>query len=216
MLKIDFHIHTKEDLEENISYTAKELITRAAKLGFDVLSITNHQSVCFNADLKRYAKKKGILLIPGVEEKINGMDVLILNPPKRYELKTFEDLKKIKNKNCLIIAPHPFYVFGSLGQKLIKYSNLFDAIEYCHYYLTFFNPNKKAVKAAKKLGLPLIGNSDAHRPWQFNTTFSYIDSEKNISSIFEAIRNNKIKIKTKPLRIRRFLEVLFLKGINRY
>ncbi|MFC1728357.1 PHP-associated domain-containing protein [Nanoarchaeota archaeon] len=215
MLKADFHIHTKEDPEENIAYSAKELIDEASKLGFDVLSITNHCDVYFNESLKRYAKKKRILLIPGVEEKIEGQDVLILNPPKKYNLKKFEDLKKL-GKTSLVIAPHPFYLFSSVGKNLIKHKDVFDAVEYCHYYLRFFNLNKKAERIAKKLKLPMVGTSDAHRLWQFNSTFSYIDAKKNISSIFEAIRKNKVKIKTKPLKLRKFLEVLFSRSLNRY
>lgn len=202
-------MHTAEDTSEEISHTAEELINRASKLGFNVLSITNHDVVFFNNDIKRYAKKKGILLIPGVERRIKGMDVLIINPPKNYKINTFKELEKIKNKNVLIIAPHPYYVLHSLGNKLIEHEHLFDAVEYSHFYLRFFNySNNKAVKVAKEFKKPIIGNSDTHKLWQFNTTFSHIDADKNINSIFKAIRKNKIKINSKPIPLAEFLETL--------
>jgi len=65
-LKTDLHIHTAEDPRDNISYSARDMIDRAGELGFDVLSITNHNVVTYDEDLAAYAKKKGILLIPGI------------------------------------------------------------------------------------------------------------------------------------------------------
>ncbi len=216
MLKTDFHIHTAEDKKHSIKYDAKELIMYASKLGFKVLSITNHDFVCFSDELKKYAKSKGILLIPGVEKEIEGKHILIINPPKKCEISKFEDIEKIKNENCLIIAAHPFHIFHSVGNKLIKYKNLFDAAEICHFYTKFFNPNLFTIKISKKLNIPLIGNSDSHYLWQLNSTYSHIDAEKNVDSIFEALRKNKVIIRTKPLRMSRFLQVLFMKGLRKY
>lgn len=215
MLKTDLHIHTSEDKKDYVSYSAKEIIEYASGLGFDVLAITHHDSVFFNEDLKRFAKKRGILLIPGIEKDIEGAHILILNPPRNLKIKKFEDLGKIRNKNCLIIPSHPFYPIQSIGNRLIKYKHLFDAIEYCHFYLRFFNLfNKKAKKASKRLKIPLIGNSDAHHLWQINSTFSYIDAKKEINSIFEAIRKNKIRLHTRPITILRFLEIIFSEFIK--
>ena len=66
MLKADLHIHTKEDPHDNIGYSAKQLIDHAAKLNFDVISITNHDTSSYTEELAEYAKLKGILLIPGI------------------------------------------------------------------------------------------------------------------------------------------------------
>ncbi|MBU2440759.1 MAG: hypothetical protein KKA43_00330, partial [Nanoarchaeota archaeon] len=142
MLKADFHIHTREDPYDKylISYTAKDLIRFAAKKGFEVLSITNHESVYFNKVIYDYAKKKGILLIPGAGAKIEGKHVLLINITNDdlKKIKIFEDLKKLKD-SALIIAPHPFFIKKScLGIKLEKYIDYFDAVEYSHYYMKMF------------------------------------------------------------------------------
>ena len=68
-LKADLHLHTRER-DRFIAYDARDLIDRAARSGFQVLSITNHDAVTFSADLEGYAWWSGILLFPGVEMTI--------------------------------------------------------------------------------------------------------------------------------------------------
>ena len=213
MLKADLHIHTKEDLLDYyvIKYNAKQLIDRAARLGFEVLAITCHEKVVFNDDLKKYAARKGILLISGIEKKIEGSHILIYNVKQEEidKINKLDDLNMLRRKNTLIIAPHPFFIKDSIGKKLLKYIDFFDAIEYSHFYLNFFNIlNKRAVKIAKKYNKSLIGTSDAHRLYQFNKTYSLIDSKKDINSVINAIKNGKVKLVTKPLKFLQFLKIL--------
>lgn len=113
MLKVDLHIHTNEDIHDSyIKYNAKQLIDHASKLKFDVISITNHDTFIFSKELAEYAKEKGILLIPGIEIRIEGKEVLLYNftEDQIKQIKTFEDLRKLKNKSKLIVAPHPYFI----------------------------------------------------------------------------------------------------------
>lgn len=118
MLKCDFHMHTREDPihRDMIPHTAKQLIDCAASLKYDVLAITNHMKVCQTPELGKYAKKKGILLIPGAEIRVEGKDVLVygITNEQIAKIKSFKDLKKVP----LVIAPHPYHIIGaSLGKK---------------------------------------------------------------------------------------------------
>ena len=200
MLKADFHIHTKEDPHDQwIKYSARDMINHAAKLGFEVLSITNHHKIHYSKNLSDYAKQKGILLIPGVETHINGKEVLLLNARKPDTLKDFSDLDRLRKENIVAIAPHPFYQTSAcLGKELLRNIQYFDGIEYSHFYLNQFNFfNKKALEIAKKYNKTLVGTSDMHRLFQMGYTFSLVDSEKNIDSILESVRKNNIELKTK-------------------
>ena len=204
-LKIDFHIHTAEDIAEIVAcrtglIPAKNFIDLAVKNNYDAISFTHHGILLNDPLIFEYAKEQGILLIPGVEAFINKMHVLMINYSKSIFINTFEDLKKHKNEELLIIAPHPYYMASiCLGSYLEKHIELFDAIEYCHYYYKIFNLNRKALRIAKKYNKPIIGNSDAHHPMQFGTTYSYIHAEeKSIPAIFSAIRNGKIEYVSHP------------------
>jgi len=217
-LKADLHIHTNEDTFEKIRYSAKELIDLASQKGFDVLSITNHEMVTFNRELEEYARRKGILLIPGVEPVIQGKDILIYNLPD-YEpgtIKTFEDLKRYKGDYTLIIAPHPFFPSPrSLLSLFQEAAPALDAIEYCHHYTRRVNFNRKAVQKARELNLPLVGSSDAHLLTQLGTTYSLIASEKEVNAVIRAIKEKKVEVVTRPLDFRHAVDVwvqLFRQG----
>jgi len=222
MLKSDFHAHTNL-IQKHSELSPKQLIDLAVKHKYDVITITEHAFLNFwfklkyypNAvktydHIKNYAKKKGILLIPGIETFVEGREILLINFNKKPKKFTFDDLYELKNENVLIVAPHPFYGKKKcIGDKIIEHIKLFDAIEYCHLYCNFINPNKKAVEIAKKYKKTLLANSDAHFPYHLNLQSSLLDCNKNKDSILEAIRKNKVKIETKPMPTS-----LFIKEIN--
>lgn len=217
MLKADLHIHTKEDPYDTINYSAKELIDLAIKKNYDIIAITLHNKLFWDNDLYSYANKRGLLLIPGAEIEINKKHVLIYPKNINFDIKkirTFSDLKKYKKEFGLIIAPHPFFKTKQcLGKYLIKYIELFDAIEYSHFYTKLFNLNKKAVKIAKKYKKPLIGNSDSHFKFQFEITYTLIDAKKNKKAInrndiYKLIKEDKVIVKTKPLNLLLFIKII--------
>jgi predicted metal-dependent phosphoesterase TrpH len=200
-LKADLHIHTSEDPVDCVGYTAKELISRAADEGFEVISITNHHRVTFNQDLLSYAEERGILLIAGIEMTIHGRHVLVLNPPSYGMCSDFFSLSKLRRPETLIIAPHPYFPgITSLNGHLLKQLNLFDALEYSHFYSSMINFNQRAVKVSQSFGLPLVGTSDAHFLSQLGVTYSLIYAEKSLEAVFAAIRQNKIRVITRPLK----------------
>ena len=200
-LKADLHLHTAEDPLDRVRYSAKELISKAADENFDVISITNHHQMTFNHDLHSYARERGILLIPGVEMTIQRRHVLVLNPPQDRMCSDFLSLSKLRRPETLIVAPHPYFPGTySLNGYLLKHRNLFDALEYCHFYSSMINFNQRALEVCQSFGFPLVGNSDAHFLSQMGTTYSLIYAEKNLNSIFAAIRGNRVEVVTRPLK----------------
>ncbi|MES0363693.1 MAG: PHP-associated domain-containing protein [Desulfobacteria bacterium] len=204
-LKCDLHLHTSEDPRHNLDYSAKELIEEASKKGYQVVSITNHNTVTYDQKLADFAHSKGILLIPGVEATVLGKHVLIYGVDgmdEKWDKLTFFDLKRLKAKGAFIVAPHPFYPnYNCLGNLLERFSALFDAVEYSHLYTKKLNFNLKAQNFAKSKGMPLLGLSDSHSLKQLDYTYTLIDSEKDMSSIFEAIRKSRTTIITRPARL---------------
>ncbi|MFB3887193.1 MAG: PHP domain-containing protein [Thermodesulfobacteriota bacterium] len=199
-LKADLHLHTAEDPHDRVIYTAKELISKAAEEGFEVLSITNHQRLTFNKNLSSYARERGILLIPGMEVSIRKRHVLLLNPPAGKTFSDFSSLFGLRRPDSLVIAPHPYFPNPrSLNGLLLKHLKFFDAIEYCHFYSPRLNFNQKAIALSESRGLPLVGNSDTHFLSQLGTTYSLIYAKKDPEAIFAAIRANHVEVITRPL-----------------
>ena len=171
-VKADLHIHTSEDPMDEIDYSATELVERAQKLGFRVLAVTLHDAVFDDLLVFAQAQALGILLISAAELRIDGADVVLLNI-SRVEaagLRSFEDLRRLRaarGKTLLTFAPHPFYrLGGSIGHRIETYLDCFDAIEHCHFHVPFLNPNKIAVRLARRVGKPVLATSDTHR-WKF-------------------------------------------------
>jgi hypothetical protein len=209
VLKADLHLHTREG-EAFIAYDARGLIDRAAQGGFQVLSITNHDTLTFSEDLATYAGDRGVLLIPGLEATIEGRHVLLYNvdiPPER--IRTFADLRRLKGPEWLVVAPHPFFPGPtSLRGRLLEELDLFDAIEFCHFYTRPIDFNRRAVRFAREVGLPLLGSSDSHLIQQFGTTYSLIEGEMTLASVLTAIKKGDVTVVTRPLTLLEWTRIL--------
>src|SRR5215212_7700197 len=85
-IKIDLHIHTLHDAV----FDRKEVFADAAAMG--------------------------ILLIPAVEVRLLGADVIVLNVTAEEiaQVRNFDDVRRLRARrgnSILTVAPHPFYIF---------------------------------------------------------------------------------------------------------
>ncbi len=202
-LKVDFHTHTADDPEETIRYSSRELIDKAQRLGFDAICITNHNAVSADGYLRDYASERDIVLIPGVEIDIRGKHVLVINAREDIlKASSFDDLRRLRTPECLVIAPHPYFPgTSSLRGKMWKNIDIFDAIEFSWFYHRYINFNAFAVRMAAKRGLPVIGTSDCHSLSRFGRTYSLVEAEKDAGSIVEAVRAGRVEIVASPLNL---------------
>jgi predicted metal-dependent phosphoesterase TrpH len=199
MIKIDLHIHTGEDPEDGLRYPATAIVDRAVALGFGAIAVTLHDKVLDDERVFEYARGCGLLLIRSVESRIEGGDVLLFNVTQREAegIRLFDDLRAFKRErgdDFLVVAPHPFYpVHHSLGKKLERHIELFDAIEYSSIHLPVYNPSRRAQKLAEKYNKPIVASSDAHNLWMFGRHYTLVDAEPTIPAIFRAIRENQVQ-----------------------
>jgi predicted metal-dependent phosphoesterase TrpH len=205
-VKIDLHIHTLDDPKDAVDYSAHQLLERARSLGFGVLAITLHDAVFARKEVYADAAAMGILLIPAAEVRLCGADVIVLNviSEEVAELKSFEDLRQLRARrgsSIFTIAPHPFYVFGgSIGARFFKEVDCFDAIELCHFHKGFFNPNRRAEKAARQFDKPLIATSDAHQLHAFGHHYTSIQvpAALTVENVLAALRSGPLRITSPP------------------
>ena len=193
--KIDLHTHTLDDpMDPHVWHTAHELIDKALEHGFTALAITLHTRQFESEDIRAYAAERGILLLSGVEQDVEGCHVLLINFPCEVAdgIHTFAELRDAKlvwGDRGLIVAAHPFYPNDiCLKEKLFEHADVFDSVEISGFYHRFWNPNQKARDAARQLGLPLIGNSDTHTLEQFGTTWTEVESESTPEAIVTALK----------------------------
>src|SRR5881392_3834503 len=205
-IKIDLHIHTLDDPKDAVDYSAHQLLERAHSLGFGVLAITLHDAVFDRPEVFADAAAMGILLIPAAEMRLEGADVIVLNVNNEEiaQLKTFNDLRRVRahrGDSIFTIAPHPFYVLGgSIGSRLFREIDCFDAIEICHFHKGLFNPNRRAAKVARRFGKPLVATSDAHRLDAFGRHYTNIPrpAELTFENVLTALRSERITLTSPP------------------
>ena len=216
-VKVDLHIHTLDDPKDAVDYSAHQLLERAASLGFRVLAITLHDAVFDRKEVFADAAAMGILLIPATEVRLEGADVIVLNVTSEEvaQLKNFDDLRRLhaqRGNSIFIIAPHPFYVLGgSIGARLFKEIDCFDAIELCHFHVGLFNPNWRAKRVASRFGKPLIATSDAHRLHAFGQHYTSIPMPPalTVENVLAALRNGPLRLTSPPCGFTDLLSAIY-------
>ena len=204
MLKADLHTHSSEDPVDLIPYDARALVDRAAALGYTALAVTLHDRQLDLAALAPYARERGIVVVPGIERTIRGKHVLLLNFPaaQAESVADFDELRRLKAKTAgLVIAPHPFFPHPtSLGRyALDAYPDLFDAVELNAFYTRQLDFNRRGLSWARNRDKPVVGNADVHRLRQLGRTFSLVESDPDPAAVCEAIRRQRVSVRTEPL-----------------
>jgi predicted metal-dependent phosphoesterase TrpH len=203
VLKVELHAHTDRDPLDDIAHSTRDLIDRAAALGYQALAITLHNRYYDPADDAAYARARGLVLIPGIERSIHHRHVLLLNfPPACADVRGFEDVAALKqsSSNGLVVAPHPFYPIPSaLHEDLERHADLVDAVEVNSMYTRLVNFNRRAILWARAHGKPLVGNTDLHLLDQMGTTWTAVDAEPDADAICAAIRAGRAEVRTEPL-----------------
>jgi predicted metal-dependent phosphoesterase TrpH len=216
-IKIDLHIHTLDDPKDALDYSAHELLERAKSFGFRVLAITLHGAVFDRSEVFSDAAGMGILLIPAAEVRLEGADVIVLNvnAAEIESLRDFNDLRKLRERRgrtIFTIAPHPFYVLGaSMGEKLLEEIDCFDAVELCHFWSRFFNPNRRAIEVATRFKKPLIATSDAHQLHAFGSHYTSIPRPPalTIDNILAALRQGPLRLTSPPCSLADLASTIF-------
>src|SRR5205809_7960818 len=216
-IKIDLHIHTLDDPKDAIDFSAHQLLERARSFGFRVLAITLHDAVFNGKEVFADAAAMGILLIPAAEVRLLGADVIVLNVTAEeiVGVKNFDDRRRLRARrgnSIFTIAPHPFYVFGgSIGSRLFAEIDCFDAIEFCHFHIGLFNPNRRARRVATRFGKPLIATSDAHRLHAFGRHYTSMPMPPalTVENVFAGLRNGPLRLTSPASSLRDFVSAIY-------
>jgi predicted metal-dependent phosphoesterase TrpH len=216
-IKIDLHIHTLDDPKDAVDFSAHQLLERARSFGFRVLAITLHDAVFDRKEVFADAAAMGILLIPAAEVRLLGADVIVLNvtAEEMEQLKNFDDLRRLRSRrgnSIFTVAPHPFYIFGgSIGSRLFAEIDCFDAIEFCHFHIGPFNPNRRAQRVATQFSKPLIATSDAHRLHGFGRHYTSMPMPPalTVENVLAGLRSGPLRLTSPPSSLKDFVSAIY-------
>ena len=167
------HIHSTYS---DGKHSPKEILYQAIDIGLNVIAITDHNTFQGAIAGYRIAKNSALelVVIIGIELRTDKGDVLVycdhpIDTPRNLELL----LDKARSENCIVVPAHPYDLrrYG-IGDDIYNYK--WDAIEVFNASSTT-GANKKALRAAKILGVPGLANSDAHILEFIGAAYNVID-----------------------------------------
>ncbi len=201
MLTCDLHVHTNysKDGESSI----EEILRRAEEAGLDAIAITDHDAV----DGAKMALQipSRVLVIPGIEVSTKQGHLIVLGVTEIIPagLDVIDTINIARRMGALLILPHPYHIWRH-GVARRKKSGMaaVDAVESFNSRYIVGSANSKAARIAKRLGKPCVGGSDAHNAKFVGFGRTYVDAEKNVPAILDAIRAGKVSCggRQTPLR----------------
>ncbi|MDO9036573.1 MAG: PHP domain-containing protein [Methanoregula sp.] len=201
MLTCDLHVHTNYSKDGESS--VEEIIRAAEVAGLDAIAITDHDSV--DGAKKALTCKTSVLVIPGIEVTTKQGHLLVLGVteiiPAGLDVETTVAIAR--RMGALLILPHPYHVWRhGVARRRKAGMIVVDAVESFNSRYIVGSANRKAERIALKLGKPCVGGSDAHNARFVGFGRTYVDAEKNVPAILDAIRAGKVTCggKKTPLR----------------
>ncbi len=191
IVRADLHIHTTISDGAN---SPKEVVLAAFYKGLNVIAITDHDTFQGALVARRYVDSLDLLVIIGCEVSATRGDILVFCDSPIDISRNIDELIDIAHaNNCLVVPAHPFdEQRNSIGDEIYSYK--WDAIEIYNASSTEY-ANKQARRAAKIMGLPGIGNSDAHSIDRIGIVYNKILVDGfSVDEVLESIKKNRVKI----------------------
>jgi len=201
MLACDLHVHTNYSKDGESS--VEEILRQAEAEGLDAIAITDHDSV--DGAKKALALGSTVLVIPGIEVSTKQGHLLVLGVTEIIPagLDVVATVNIARRMGALAILPHPYHVWRhGVARRKKAGMDIVDAVETFNSRYIVGSANQKAARIAKRLGKPCVGGSDAHNAKFVGFGRTYVESEKNVPAILDAIRAGRVSCggRKTPLR----------------
>ncbi|WP_255170318.1 CehA/McbA family metallohydrolase [Natrononativus amylolyticus] len=193
MFAVDLHAHTRffhgrRRLGDRFDPLGFRLLARAAaRRGLDGVATTNHDyATAFRSDR--------IAAIPGIEVSTTRGHVLVVGPDPPTETVPLEYtpaevVELAHDRGCVAIVAHPFR-----NSTVSELEDLpFDAIE-----INGKHPRTRPLveRLARERGVPLVGGSDAHYPFEVGRAYTLIDADRlTPAAVVDAIRDGRVEVR---------------------
>jgi predicted metal-dependent phosphoesterase TrpH len=206
-MKFDLHIHESKHSKDS-RLELEQIVLEAKAQGLDGIAVTDHDVLGLRSQARFLSARHDLMIFVGVEVSTSRGDILVLGVDElpqaeggnRLEPQVLIDY--VNERGGATIAAHPFRDNGrGLGNSIFELSGL-TAIE-GYNGRTFLKHNALAVEAASKLGMPVTGGSDAHKPGEVGTYATQVDaavhSERDLIRALKLGQCHPVSLKSLPV-----------------
>lgn len=200
-MKMCLHIHSEYSHDSDVP--VKDLIHTAKLLGYDIISITDHNTSKGSMEALQYADEQ-ISIIPGAEFSTQYghilayfIDEAIEKDTPKLDAKRFDFYKLVENvkkENGILILAHPF---NSKLKDNMEVLNYIDGVERYNSRLDSFFYKTKSNKFVKSLlnreGYIYLGGPDAHSLKELTHCYTVTDDFTLEAEAFKrTLQNNSV------------------------
>jgi predicted metal-dependent phosphoesterase TrpH len=194
MFLIDLHIHTVLGGDSDIEPEA--LVYRAREAGLDAVCVTEHHSHALSAPCDDVSRATGFPIFRGMEYRAAEGHLLVFGVPlDRSDMTPGLPIQKVitwvHKRGGVAIPAHPYQrdmLGGSLGDRVLALEGLY-ALEGANGSVSQ-EGNRKAMEAARAMGIGAVGGSDAHGLATVGRAYTVFPAPlKNGAALVKALRN---------------------------
>ena len=179
-MKFDLHIHESKHSKDS-RLDLEQIVQEAKAFGLDGIAITDHDVLGLREQARFLSALHDLMIFVGVEVATTQGDILVFGVDELPSAKEADRLAPqvlidyVNERGGATIAAHPYRDNGrGLGDSIFALSGL-TAIE-GYNGRTSSNHNAQAMEAALKLGVPVTGGSDAHKPGEVGAYATQVDA----------------------------------------
>ncbi len=194
MFLVDLHIHTILGGDSDIE--PKALVERAREAGLDAVCVTEHHSHALSAPCDDVSRATGFPIFRGMEYRSAEGHLLVFGVPlDRSDMTPGLPIQKVITwvhaRGGVAIPAHPYQrdmLGGRLGDRVLALEGLY-ALEGANGSVSP-EGNRKAMEAARAMGISAVGGSDAHGLTTIGRAYTVFPAPlKNGAALVEALKN---------------------------
>jgi len=184
-----------------------DIVRRCKKMGYDTISITDHDSIDGSLVAKEFARDYGLNVIIGAEYSTNAGDIIGLNLTENITCSDYyEVIDQIHNQGGICVLPHPFR-----GHKEVtSIVKMVDLVEIWNARSTV-EQNLRAEELSKEHSKAVIAGSDAHVITELGRVKIYsndlYDTNKSYHLRYSSRREKNFSYLIRDIKLRKYISL---------
>ena len=192
----DVHLHTHHSYDSLL--TPRNLVRTAAKVGHSAIVVTDHNTTNGGFACVQEVKTSNLQLavFVGAEIKTEHGDVIgfFLNEEIRSR-QYHEVIDEIRSQDGIVYLPHPFASYTHVKDMDLSRIQVIEA----YNGRNSLHQNRQALNLGMKLGVPVLGGSDAHIKYEVGSVRNLTDVDvTHEDSLREVILTGQSSIRVFP------------------